>query len=612
MRVAFESLASRVAYGSWVRAATLLCSLGMAIGCLAPTVASAAGRHATMIIDANSGQVLHAQAADEQRYPASLTKMMTIFLAFEMMEQGRLTPTTRIKISEEAASTSPSKLGLAAGSDIAAMDAIRALIVKSANDIAVALGEHMAGSELKFAALMTRRARELGMAATTFRNAHGLPDPGQVTTARDMLTLALALNDRFPQQYRLFSLASFSYGGNYYRNHNTMLHSFAGMDGLKTGYTTPSGFNLVASVRRDGRHVVAAVFGGSTAGARNAHMRTILLRALPKASTERTRKPATALVAAKMRRPVATTRTSPEPAAPKLVEAIRPATPPPARTAATVPNPVAPPPARLAPQAVAQLQRPTPAPPAPETATDAKPVAAAPPVAADIEPETSANAPIQMAQVRRITVPPQARQFAAPVALMPPAGPAAPQAGESSPHAPFPVATPLNPPSQPAPSVAARAVAAAQPSPQATMPLRGAAGVTSFAPATPPSTLQAQAERLENRPVAVASATGRQVAPPTFRLAGPTAAAPTRAPDAGRISIQVGAYASAADATRQLDATKAKSGALLAQATPLAQTVTSGGRQLYRARFTGFDAPGAAAACNELRRLQIDCQVARD
>ncbi|MBS0242845.1 MAG: serine hydrolase [Proteobacteria bacterium] len=296
------------------------------------------GRYAAIAVDANTGQVLHAEAADEPRYPASLTKMMTLYLVFEALEQGRLKLATPIRISAEAASVSPSKLDLPPGSTIAAGDAIRALITKSANDVAVAFAEHLAGDEVQFADLMTRKARALGMHHTTFRNANGLPDRGQVTTARDIVTLAMRLYDRFPSESRLFALRSFQYGGRSYRNHNTMLDAFAGMDGVKTGYTALSGFNLVASVHRDGKHVLAAVFGGPTASVRNARMRIILTRALLQASTEKSRRPlgvATSVpapVRVQVRRPSGPPLPSPtRPAAivssaePPLVDAVRPA-----------------------------------------------------------------------------------------------------------------------------------------------------------------------------------------------------------------------------------------------------------------------------------------------
>jgi D-alanyl-D-alanine carboxypeptidase len=277
-----------------------------ALGALmaAPGQSLARGRHAALIVDANTGRVLHAQFADEPRYPASLAKMMTLYIVFEQLQQGRLTPSTRIKISENAASTPPSRLDLDAGSEITVGDAVKALITKSANDLAVAVAEHISGSTEKFAALMTQKARALGMGSTVFRNPHGLPDASQVTTARDMVTLALRLNDHFPRYYSLFATQTFAYNGALYRNHNTLLGRFEGTDGIKTGYTSASGFNLVSSVRRDGKHVVGAIFGGSTAASRNAHMKTLLTRALYNASEEKTRRPALVAKATPEERPV--------------------------------------------------------------------------------------------------------------------------------------------------------------------------------------------------------------------------------------------------------------------------------------------------------------------
>jgi D-alanyl-D-alanine carboxypeptidase len=245
-----------------------------------------------MAIDANTGTVLHNQAGDAARYPASLTKMMTLYMTFELIELGRLDYATKIKITEEAAAASPSKLGLKASEEISALDAIKALVTKSANDVAIALAQHIGGSENNFARLMTRKAREIGLGNTTFRNASGLPDAQQMTTARDMLTLALRLQDEFPEHYKLFATRSFTYRGHTYRNHNALLTHYRGTDGIKTGYTRASGFNLVTSVRRDGKHVVAAVFGGKTARVRNSQMRSLLEKALAKASTKVTRTPA--------------------------------------------------------------------------------------------------------------------------------------------------------------------------------------------------------------------------------------------------------------------------------------------------------------------------------
>ena len=328
-------------------AARWIAAVLMIIALAGPVPVQAAGRYAAMVIDGNTGQVLHAEAADEPRYPASLTKMMTLYLVFEAMQQGRLTADSRIRVSAEAASVSPSKLGLEPGASIAVADAVKALITKSANDIAVALAEHLAGDETRFAALMTQRARELGMSKTTFRNAHGLPDRGQVTTARDMLTLALRLYDTFPAQARLFATRSFQFAGRIHRNHNTMLDNFQGLEGIKTGYTSASGFNLVASVRRDGKHVLAAVFGGTSAAARNARMRVMLSRGMQEASLTRSRKPLIVASGPALKRmPVPARRPQPQPRDEPLAAA----------TPVTPAAPVAAPRSRPAPRLVEPVQ----------------------------------------------------------------------------------------------------------------------------------------------------------------------------------------------------------------------------------------------------------------
>ncbi len=275
-----------------------------------------------MAIDANSGAVLHNQAGDEPRYPASLTKMMTLYMTFELIELGRLSYTSKIKMTQEGADAAPSKLEIKPGAEITVLDAAKALITKSANDVAIALAQHIAGSEENFARLMTRKAHDIGMTSTTFKNASGLPDPEQVTTARDMLTLALHLRDDFPRHYQLFSTRVFNYGGDSYRNHNGLLARYRGTDGIKTGYTRLSGFNLIASVNRDGKRVVAAVFGGRSARVRDTMMEQVLNRSLAKASTQVTRRPS--LVAR----------------APQPMRAQRPA-PPRVATAAVPPPPAA-------------------------------------------------------------------------------------------------------------------------------------------------------------------------------------------------------------------------------------------------------------------------------
>ncbi len=273
-------------------AATLM--LNAALG---PAYAEVTGRHAVLVVDANTGRVLHERSADAERYPASLVKLMTLYMIFEMIEAGRLTFQTKIRFSAKAAGAAPSKLGVEPGTEIDLIDAIKALITKSANDVAIALAEHVAGSEQRFAQLMTRKARLLGMKSTEFRNASGLPDDDQVTTARDMITLALRLQDDFPKHYPLFATRTFSWSGDTFKNHNTLLFNYRGIDGMKTGYIRASGFNVVASVRRGKRHVVAAYFGGTSGALRNAAVRTHLDAALRKASETRTRRRAAPLTA---------------------------------------------------------------------------------------------------------------------------------------------------------------------------------------------------------------------------------------------------------------------------------------------------------------------------
>ena len=272
----------------------LVAAVLAAIFALQPLLAQAeeAARRAVLVVDANTGRTLYQSGADELRFPASLTKLMTLFLLFELIEQGRLTLTSTIRFSANAAGAQPSRLEVEEGAEITVADAIKALIVKSANDVAIAVAEHIAGSEPQFAELMNRKAEELGMKHTEFRNASGLPDPEQVTTARDMVTLALRLHDRFPRYYPLFATPTFTWGGETYRNHNTLLFRYQGMEGLKTGYIRASGFNLMAAARRGKKHVFVAYFGGKTAALRNVAVRAQLDAAFAKASEHKTRQPA--------------------------------------------------------------------------------------------------------------------------------------------------------------------------------------------------------------------------------------------------------------------------------------------------------------------------------
>jgi len=238
----------------------------------------AEARYAAIVIDMESGKVLHETNADTRNHPASLTKMMTLYMLFEALEDGRVTPDQQLKVSRRAAGMPNSKLGLKQGETISVNDAILALITKSANDVAVVVAEALAESESKFAQMMTKKARALGMGRTSFRNASGLYNRRQLSTARDMATLAEALIRDFPQRYLTFSSLTFTYNGRVYRNHNKLLRSYQGTDGLKTGYIRAAGYNLVASARRDGRRLVAVLFGGRSAKRRDRQVARLLDR----------------------------------------------------------------------------------------------------------------------------------------------------------------------------------------------------------------------------------------------------------------------------------------------------------------------------------------------
>lgn len=246
----------------------------------APAIAEA--RYASIVIDADTGEVLHAANQDTRNYPASLTKMMTLYMAFEALEKGTLKLDQQLKVSRRAAGMPPSKLGLKAGRTIKAKDVILALVTKSANDAAVVMAEALGGKETSFARMMTKRAHALGMKRTQFRNASGLPNRGQLSTARDMSKLAQALLRDFPGYYKYFSTKSFTYAGRTYRNHNKLLRNYQGTDGIKTGYIRASGFNLVASVKRNDRRLIAVVFGGRTSRSRDKHIKKLLDRSFKK------------------------------------------------------------------------------------------------------------------------------------------------------------------------------------------------------------------------------------------------------------------------------------------------------------------------------------------
>jgi len=583
--------------------------------------ASAGGnRHAALILDANTGTVLHDVDGDALRHPASLTKMMTLYMTFETLQSGRLKMSDKLTISAAAAGVAPSKLDLDPGDQISVSDAIRAVITKSANDIAVALAEKVGGSEANFVRLMNTRAHEIGMSKTHFENASGLPNDDQVTTARDMSTLALRLQDDFPGYYPLFATRTFAYGGKNFRNHNTMLNSFAGIDGIKTGYTRASGFNLVTSWHRGDHHLIGVVFGGDTAAERNAEMRVLLTRMASRASSVKTRKPA--LMARLKSEPKAAQRPANRNRKPALIE-VADTAPSPAPRQAIAPQPAASPASEpetpihiFKVRAVPMTPKAHSAAASPEEttdmeATDRRPDGTPPPPRGTatrsdlmrVAETPKQNAASQNAPDENIVL----RPFA-------PANLGAPDAAESRSASNDAPVTPGNQPAgtqmamlgtsdaQPVAATANVEPEAPAASPTASVkPVSRTKQKTATNPShpapvirgLPPSTLGAQASALH-----LASAQGSYEP----RNIGKKAAG-------GRYTVQIGAYVSIDDAQRALTNVQGRAGKLLAGIPTVTHPAQKDGHQVYRARFTGFDADRATSTCNALRRQSVDCFV---
>jgi serine-type D-Ala-D-Ala carboxypeptidase (penicillin-binding protein 5/6) len=262
----------------------ILVAVSAALVLLNSTVATFAGS-AYLVMDAKTGRVLTSDSADQLNHPASLTKMMTLYLAFDALHRGKLGWDTKLKVSKNAAGKHPTKLGLKAGTTVTVREAVNGMIIKSANDAATVMGEALGGSESGFGRIMTQKARALGMSRTVFVNPSGLPDPRQITTARDMSTLAVALINDYPTEYRLFSQTGFVYRGRPIRGHNNLMYRYQGMDGIKTGYTDASGFNIVSAVRQGNRRVIGVVLGGATARSRDDKMAGLLNRYVKEAAS---------------------------------------------------------------------------------------------------------------------------------------------------------------------------------------------------------------------------------------------------------------------------------------------------------------------------------------
>jgi len=633
-----ELTASLSLRGTQRVAACLATALAAATFTLSPADARHATRHtvhsesvsapySAIVVDANSGAALHAASADELRHPASLTKIMTLYLLFERLEAGKLRLDSPLEVSAHAASQAPTKLGLHSGATIEVEDAIKALVTQSANDAAVVIAEAIGGGEHDFAEMMTRKAHALGMSRTVYRNASGLPDDEQVTSARDQALLGRAIQERFPRHYRYFATPSFTYHGVSMRNHNHLLGNVEGLDGIKTGYTQASGFNLVTSVRRDGRHIVAVVMGGSSAGARDARMRSLIESYIVAASTHQS---ATAIADALSAKDVRTADAKPVETKPveKQTEAVR---------DARTPN-KAPPPAVYA---VASYTRPIPWPVpqantaaiAPAAPSEAKPptlvVAQTKPTAvrepARLPSPDDPIRPIAVKTVKAKLAPSQVAALAPPAAppsAMPQAAPAAsPVVTDVTP--PVPAPQPERLPDRPAAgatNVMAAKAAALMPIPDPTAVRREVSREVWREPV-----LEVARDAAPSAPAVPQTTALQETAPPTTQLASlqaapsgaatrqhsPIHSAPPPAVHSGWI-IQVGAYEAEREAREKLSAVQTKAGSLLSRADPFTEPVVRGDKTYYRARFAGLQKDDAETVCRQLKRNDIDCMTIRN
>jgi D-alanyl-D-alanine carboxypeptidase len=541
---------------------------------------------AALVVDANSGRTLYAASEDEARHPASLTKVMTLYLLFEQLEKGRLSLESSITMSAHAASQAPSKLGLEPGEAISVDNAIKAVVTRSANDVAVAIAENIGGDEDSFAEMMTRKAHALGMSRTTYVNASGLPDDRQITTAHDLAVLGRAVQERFPRYFHYFSTHSFDYAGETIGNHNHLLGRVDGVDGIKTGYTRASGFNLLTSVHRDGRSLVAVVMGGASAYARDRLMEQLIAQHIASATTAHT---------ATM---IADASTS-EPARADWAPAERRGGGAPVQLASLAPSP----PIRSADFATASIE--TPVPPARETSALSR---------EDREDAEGDGDNVERdrpeTKVDSADVQPKREIRSAPVAAAP--APALVRVADNNPAS-------LGWVKGPDSVAAAPGAKAGQ--------IEKAVGAATLPPSPP-------ARAAEGNPAAFGWVKGPEgVAPPVKAAPGAdpkavlakalAAAQPkeethvARSEDVRPIShdgwvIQIGASEDASKAVDLLSRAKAQNRSTLASAKPFTEKVANGDSTFYRARFAGLDSSSAEAACRNLKRTGFSCFATRD
>ena len=531
----------------------------------------------SIIVDANSGATLTASNPDASRHPASLTKIMTLYLLFERIENGKMTLDTQMPVSEHASEQAPTKLGLRPGQSIRVEDAIKGIVTRSANDAAVVIAEAIGGDEEDFCKMMTRKARALGMTRTVYVNASGLPDDAQVTTARDQSILGRAIQDRFPRYYHYFSTEAFNYHGQSIRNHNHLLGSVEGVDGIKTGYTRASGFNLVTSIRRGNRHLIGVVMGGHSGGSRDAIMRSLLAENMDKASSRRTvaaiteRSPANADVAEAeaMSRPTQAIQVE------GAVQSVssEPAEAPPIHSIAPVPRSV------IAAATAAMPPRQAKPEPAPFTNGVIQPqsIAAIPGSSEPMKPVRVKTVQIKAGQLKLASAGPS--QPATPVTSSIPSS--RPGVAETSgaivarAESDKPAAAPEMPP-QPANFGTGHGVLGVLPASS----LPASAGSQALAYADPSPRPQAVQQNGAIKPLAAHT---------------------------GWI-IQVGALDSESEARERIEAARSQAHGLLSKADPFTEPVVAkGDKKLFRARFAGLDRDQAEAVCRTLKRSEISC-----
>jgi D-alanyl-D-alanine carboxypeptidase len=546
----------------------------------------------SIIVDANSGATLASNSPDGVRHPASLTKVMTLYLLFERLESGKITLDTEMPISEHASEQDPTKLGLRPGQTLRVEDAIKGVVTKSANDAAVVIAEALGGDESDFAKMMTRKARALGMTRTTYVNASGLPADEQVTSARDQATLGRAIQDRFPRYYRYFATEAFNFRGHTVHGHNHLLGSVEGVDGIKTGYTRASGFNLVTNLRRGNRHLVGVVLGGRSGGSRDAIMRSLLAENLEKASNTRTVAAITEHSPADANADVAEDQADSRPTQMVQVQGA-------VQVASAANEPVATPPIRTA----APVSKPS--------------VLAA--AAAAVPPQTKPEPKTEPAQFTSGVIQTQ------PIAVIP---------GSSEPMKPVKVKTVQIKAGQikVASAGSATPITNSISPPRADVPETSTA-VMAKAETNKTETNRADIPRTEMPPQPANHGTGNGLlgvlpassvlaasAPQTMANADPAPRAPAQpetiqqngairplASHTGWI-IQVGALETESEARQRLDAARNQARGLLSKADPFTEPVVSKGeKKLFRARFAGLERDQAEAVCRTLKRSEISC-----